>query len=166
MHKTRPPPLSDSYSLSLSLSRRQSSILSHASNTQTLLVPLAFSPSLSLSLCVCVGGSFQFACIYTPSIGLSRTLCMILQSKLDILGALIVRTQIPWLVARNSLTHHSVVSELSPSLSNSPSTWVTHTHAYLTRTRQAHLKLYLSPSFSLNLTCTHTHTISCLASQV
>ena len=137
MHKTRPPPLPDSCSLSRARGRRKSSIMSHASDTKTLLVPLPFSPSLSLFVSVWGGGVFLVRMhIYTIYRYLSHTMYYTLASPSYIswvhssyahkfLGSL------PVTLSRTTLSSRSS----SPSLSNSPSTWVTHTHAYLTRTR-------------------------------
>ena len=84
---------------------------------------------------------------------------------LDILGALIVRTQIPWPIARNSLTHHSVVSELFPP-SLKLSIYLGHTYTCISHSHSIGPSKTLSLSLVLSPSHTHTHTISCLASQV
>ena len=104
MHKARPPPLPDSCSLSL------------VDNLQFCRMHPTQTPcwSLSLSLCVWGGGVFLVRMhIYSIYRSLLHTMYdSLVQAKY--LGCTHVRTQISWLVARNSLTHHSTISELFP----------------------------------------------------
>ena len=99
-----------------------------------LVGPLSFSPSLSL--CVCAWGGVFLVRMHIYSIyrSLSHTMYdSLVQARY--LGCT-HRTHTNSLAHCPKLSHTPLYRlEAPPSLSNAPSTWVTHTHAYLTRTR-------------------------------
>ena len=157
MHKTRPPPLPDSSSLSLS-----PTILNCvARNQQTALV----DPSPTLSLCVCVWGGLSSSHAYMHIYSIDRSL---LHTMYDSLGQ---AKYLGWthrthrntlVVAHNSLMHHFAISELFP-LSLKLSISLGHTYTCISHSHLIDPSKTLSLSLVLSPSHTHTHTISCLA---
>ena len=118
--------------------------------------------SLSLSLSLCVGGVFLVRMhIYSIYRSLSHTMYdSLVQARY--LGCT-HRTHTNSLAALNSLTHHSVVSELFP-LSLKLSIYLGHTYTCISHSHSIGPSKTLSLSLVLSPSHMHTHTISCPAS--